>query len=55
MTKLKFSKTAIDKLPFSTIGQVDYWDTDIKGLGLSVMQNHGCYLSLRTRPRSSPP
>jgi len=34
MPLLKFSKTAIDKLPFSTIGLVDYWDTEAKGLGL---------------------
>jgi integrase len=36
MPSLKFSKTAIDKLPFSTIGQVDYWDTETKGLGVRV-------------------
>jgi integrase len=36
MAPLKFSKTAIDKLPFSSIGQVDYWDTETKGLGLRV-------------------
>jgi len=38
MPKLKFSKTAIDRIPFTEKGQVDYWDQDaeFKGLGLRV-------------------
>jgi len=36
MPTLKFSKPTIDKLKFSTTGQIDYWDTETKGLGLRV-------------------
>ncbi len=36
MPKLKFSKTALDKIPFEASGQRDYFDTETKGLGLRV-------------------
>ena len=39
MPRLKFSKSEIDRIPFSTTGQVDYWDTQTKGLGLRVGAN----------------
>jgi len=41
MPKLKFSKTAIDKIPFPEKGQIDYWDqnAEVKGLGLRVGSN----------------
>ncbi|MFZ4856324.1 MAG: tyrosine-type recombinase/integrase [Desulfuromonadaceae bacterium] len=36
MPKIKFTKSKIDSLKFTDKGRVDYWDTDTKGLGLSV-------------------
>jgi len=36
MPKLKFTKTAIDKIPFSCGDRVDYFDTETPGLGLRV-------------------
>jgi len=36
MPKLKFTKTALDKIPFPASGQVDYFDTETAGLGLRV-------------------
>ncbi len=36
MPKLKFTKTALDKIPFPATGQVDYFDTETTGLGLRV-------------------
>jgi integrase len=36
MPKLKFTKSALDKIPFPESGQVDYYDTETPGLGLRV-------------------
>lgn len=38
MAKIEITKRNIDKIPFTTGGQVDYWDTKTKGLGLRVGQ-----------------
>lgn len=39
MPKEKFTKTKIDSLKFTQKGQVIYWDTETKGLGLVVGTN----------------
>lgn len=36
MPKMKFTKSALDKIPFEASGQKDYFDTESKGLGLRV-------------------
>ena len=37
MPRLQLTKRNIDsKTPFTDSGQVDYWDTELKGLGLRV-------------------
>ncbi len=39
MAKMKFDKRSIDGLPFTTKGQIDYFDTLTPGLGLRVGTN----------------
>ncbi len=39
MPKMQLTKRNIDKLPFTESGQVDYFDTDLKGLVLRVGKN----------------
>jgi len=34
MPKVKLTKSRIDSIKFTDKGQVIYWDTDTKGLGL---------------------
>lgn len=36
MPKMKFTKLALDKIPFEASGQKDYFDSESKGLGLRV-------------------
>lgn len=39
MAKLALNKRNIDKIPFTEKGQVDYWDTTLKGFALRVGQS----------------
>jgi integrase len=36
MPTIKFSKTVLDRLPHPVQGQIDYWDENLKGFGLTV-------------------
>jgi len=38
MPKLALTKGSIDKIPFTQKGQVDYWDTNLRGFALRVGQ-----------------
>jgi len=47
MPKLKLTKTTVDSLPYSQHGQVDYWDTELKGFGVTVGAKAKTYFVLR--------
>jgi integrase len=47
MPKMKLTKTAIDRLPLSQQGQVDYCDTELKGFGVRVGASTKTYFVLR--------
>ena len=36
MPKVKLTKSVVDSIPRPESGQVDYWDTELKGFGLTV-------------------
>lgn len=46
MPRLKLTKSAIDKLPFATAKQVDYFDTELKGFGLRVGKDSRTYFCM---------
>lgn len=47
MAKLKLTKCAVDNIPFSQSGQIDYWDTELKGFGITVGKTTKTYFAMR--------
>ncbi|MGD0275185.1 MAG: tyrosine-type recombinase/integrase [Syntrophales bacterium] len=47
MPNIKITKSAVDKIQFTQSGQVDYWDTELKGFGINVGTKTKTYFVLR--------
>ncbi|WP_305909599.1 integrase family protein [Methylomarinum sp. Ch1-1] len=46
-SKIKLTKSAVDKLPLPESGQVIYWDTDLSGFGLRVGKQSKAFICER--------